>query len=261
MQYQRYSQNDVINITRDAIHLFINKQIDRFVEYLDESFVFIADYCSLFLHGIPEFVEFTKEEIELPPVEISQEEYEVIAHERHLWVSCGRYIASSNVGGKTMASKHHFTFTWRQVDNDLKLIHAMACHLRDFPSPENIPATPMQAKIFETPSEQPVQRPIQEKISIRDISGKIRYLYPDEIIYIQATDKICSIYTKTEAFSTRMPLNSLEIPSLLRVHKSYRVNKQYIKELHRYQATLSNGVQIPIGKSKYMDIKKALEPQ
>lgn len=58
-----------------------------------------------------------------------------------------------------------------------------------------------------------------------------------------------------------MPLNALELPLLLLVHKSYWVNKQYIKELHRYQATLYNGVQIPVGKSRYMDVKKALQSQ
>lgn len=166
--------------------------------------------------------------------------------------------------GQTVVSKHHFTFTWKQKENDLKLIHAMACHLRDFPAPENpesFPPKPVQAKIFETQPELPIRPAEQEKISIRDVSGKIRYLYPDEIIYIQASDKICNIYTKTETFSSRMTLNTLEIPSLLNVHKSYRVNKRYIREIHRYQATLSNGVQIPVGKSRYMDAKKALQSQ
>lgn len=264
MQYRRYSKDDVINITRNIIHLFVNKQIDQFVEYLDESFVFVADYCSLFLHGILEFVEFTKDEIELPPVEIAREEYEIIAHERHLWVICGRYIASSNADGKTIASKHHFTFTWRQVENDLKLIHAMACHAKDFPlesNPEEGFAKLMQAKIFDNIPSQFTKTTIQQKISIRDISGKIRYIYPDEILYVKVDNKICSIYMSTECFSARIKLSDLQIPGLLSVHKSYRINKQYIREICRYQATLFNGIQIPIGKSRYMDVKKALESQ
>lgn len=264
MHYRRYSKNDVINLTRDAIHLFINKQIDRFVEYLDESFVFVADYCSLYLHSIPEFVEFTKEEIELPPVEITQEEYEIIAHERHLWIICGRYIASSNVGGETIASKHHFTFTWRQVDNDLKLIHAMACHAKDFPPESSLnegTTKQTQAKIFDNIPSQPATTAGQQKISIRDISGKIRYIYPDEIVYIKMDHKICSIYMGMECFFARIALNDLKIPDLLDVHKSYRVNKQYIRDICRYRATLFNGTQIPIGKSRYLDVKKALESQ
>ena len=42
--------------------MFINKQIDEFVRYLDENFVFIADYDSLFLHGISQFMNYIKEE-------------------------------------------------------------------------------------------------------------------------------------------------------------------------------------------------------
>lgn len=264
MQYRRYSKDDVISITRDAIQLFINKRIDLFVEYLDESFVFVADYSSLFLHGIPEFIAYTREEIELPPVEISREEYEIIAHERHLWVSCGRYIASSNAVGETIVSKHHFTFTWRQSGNDLKLIHAMACHAKDFPpesNPSESPAKLMQAKIFDNIPSQPATTAVHQKISIRDISGKIRYIYPDEILYVKIDNKISSIYMGTECFSARIKLSDLQIPNLLSVHKSYRVNQQYIREICRYQATLFNGIQIPIGKSRYMDVKKALETQ
>ena len=260
MQYRRYTKTDVINITREAIHLFVGKQIDRFLEYLDEGFVFVADYGSLYLHGIPEFLNYIKEERKLPPVDIEQEEYEVITHERHLWVSCGRYIVSFNTGGKNIVSKHHFTFTWKQFDNDLRLIHAMACHANDFPSitaADLSPAEPMQAKIFDVIPEEPVPSE-KQKISIRDVSGKIRYLYADEIMYIQSDDKVCNIYTTTETFSSRMTLSSLDIHNLILIHKSYRVNKQYIREIHRYQATLSNGVQIPIGKSKYMEIKKML---
>lgn len=264
MQYRRYSKDDVINITRDAIHLFINKRLNQFVEYLDESFVFVGDYGSLFLHGIPEFIAFTREEIELPPVEISQEEYEIIAHERHLWVTCGRYIASSNAAEEAIASKHHFTFTWRQDENDLKLIHAMACHAKDFPSdsnPKEGSAKLMQAKIFDNIPAQPTTTAVHQKISIRDISGKIRYIYPDEILYVKIDNKICSIYMGTECFFARIKLSDLQIPGLLSVHKSYRVNQQYIREICRYQATLFNGIQIPIGKSRYMDVKKALESQ
>jgi hypothetical protein len=262
MQYRRFTKNDVIHITREAIHLFIHKQIDKFVEYLDNSFVFIGDYHSLFLHGIPEFLNYIKEESELPPVDIAQEEYEIITHERHLWTSCGRYIASFNSGEKILVSKHHFTFTWKQVDNDLKLIHAMACHVKDFPAENDLKklsSEPVQAKIFDNIPPQPADTSAKQKISIRDINGKIRYLYSDEIIYIKADDKICHIYMETEFFSARITLNELKLPDLLFIHKSYRVNRKYIKEICRYQATLTNGLQIPIGKSRYMDIKKLLE--
>lgn len=183
MQYRRYTNKAVINISRDAIHLFINKQIDEFLEYLDDSFVFIADYNSPFLHGVSQFVNYIKEEKDFPPVNIQQEEYEIISHERHLWVSCGHYIASLDIGGQTVISKHYFTLTWKQQENELKLIHAMTCHVKDFLYSENLSPIPMQ-----------------DKISILDISGKIRCLYPDEIFHIKATDKICNFYTKTEAF-------------------------------------------------------------
>lgn len=73
--YRRYTNNDIIHITRDAIHLFINKNIDKFVQHFDEKFVFISDYDSLFQHGISKFMNYIEEEKDLPPVNIQQEEY------------------------------------------------------------------------------------------------------------------------------------------------------------------------------------------
>ena len=176
-------------------------------------------------------------------------------------MSCGRYIVSLEMGGQTAVSKHHFEFTWRQVGNNLKLVHAMACHLRDFPPSEadaDVQTEPSQARIFEFLPKQMMQNSVQEKIPIRDLSGKIRYIYPNEIIYIQAMDKICSIFTESETFLSRITLNTIDFSSLISVHKSFKVNKQYIKEICRYKVTLSNGVQLPVGKSKYMEVKKEL---
>lgn len=86
-------------------------------------------------------------------------------------------------------------------------------------------------------------------------------IYPDEIVYIKVDNKICSIYMGTECFFARITLNDLKVPDLLNVHKSYRVNQQYIRDICQYRATLFNGTQIPIGKSRYLDVKKALESQ
>ena len=44
MKYRRYTAPEVVEQTREAIHLFIRKQIDPFVALLDENFVWIGDY-------------------------------------------------------------------------------------------------------------------------------------------------------------------------------------------------------------------------
>lgn len=41
----------------------------------------------------------------------------------------------------------------------------------------------------------------------------------------------------------------------LRLHKSFLVNQQYIKNISRYEAELCNGERIPISKARYMDIR------
>ena len=105
MKYRRYTAPEVVEQTREAIHLFIRKQIDPFVALLDENFVWIGDYEPLYMCGIPAFLESVKTEMQELPVNITEEEYTLLSHEQHLWITYGRFTA--NTGG--LAAKVHFT--------------------------------------------------------------------------------------------------------------------------------------------------------
>ena len=73
MKYRRYTAPEVVEQTREAIHLFIRKQIDPFVALLDENFVWIGDYEPLYMCGIPAFLESVKTEMqELSLIHISE---------------------------------------------------------------------------------------------------------------------------------------------------------------------------------------------
>lgn len=263
MKYRRYTKKEIIETTRTAIHLFIDKKIAEFTKLLDENFIFIGDMDVVFLHGIGEFLKFTREERELPPAHLSAEKYEVVAHERHLWVTSGQYEVYSLINAKEKISKHHFTFVWKQINDDLKLIQAMACHVEEISSADNksFPADPVvQVTIFKDDQTQAnaIATAKEKKLAVYETNGNTRYIAPSGIVYIEADNKLCHVHTVSENFTVRHTLTDFDLPELLLVHKSYRVNKRYIKEICRYEAKLLTEEKIPIGKSKYMQVKNAL---
>ena len=76
MKYHRYTEQEVIDRTKEAIHYFISKQINPFLEMLDGDFVWVGDYEPLYMKGITAFLESVKEEIqEQLPISITEEEY------------------------------------------------------------------------------------------------------------------------------------------------------------------------------------------
>lgn len=251
MQRNRYSEQEMIEKTREAIRYFIQKKIEPFVALLDENFVWVGDYESLYMKGIPSFLRSVKDELEQPGVQISDEEYAVLTRERGLWVTYGRFLATS--GGQ--AAKVHFTFVWRQKGDDLRLLHANATHVK---KPE---AATAQSRIFESDSQEKPQPYQQEEqtLTLRDLQGSIHYLLADHVLYVKSTDKICEVFTTEGSFQSRITLKALTHPPMLQLHKSYLCNLGYLRKIKRYQATLADGTTLPVGRECYMDVKSRLQ--
>lgn len=251
MKRNRYTEQQIIGKTREAIRFFVHKQIDSFVALLDENFVWVGDYEPLYMKGISSFLDSVKDELEQPGVQITDEEYAVLTRERGLWVTYGRFSAAS--GGQI--AKVHFTFVWRQKGEDLRLLHANATHAK---KPE-IPTA--QSRIFESASPekpQPYQRE-EQTLALRDLQGNIHYLLTDHVLYVKSADKICEIFTTEGSFQSRVTLRALNRPPLILLHKSYLCNFGYLRTIRRYQATLADGSILPIGRECYMDVKKRLQ--
>lgn len=259
MKYRHYTEGEILEKTREAIHHFTNKEIEPFLAVLDKDFIWIGDYAALFTRGIPAFLDSIQEESQEPPVKISEEEYALSSHEKHLWVTHGRFVASYRMeDGELLESKAHFSFTWRQTENDLWLVQAIATHVRD-----GLPDTPRQTQslIFDIrPPKQEVPRSTEgRKLEFRGIDKRTRYLSPSEIYYIQSHNNICEIVTQHGSFTVRATLKSLEQKPFFMVHQSYLVNTGYIDHIYRYRAVLLDGSEIPIGKERYMDLRQFLQ--
>ena len=212
MRNHRYTETDILDKSRELIHAFMSKKLLPFKELLDENFVWIGDYTSQYIQGRDKFLETIVLEGELPPVELSQEEYTILTHERHTWITYGRFIVKTNVGKEILfSSRIHFTFVWKQDKGTLKLIHANACHVSDDPVQEaKISENTPQAMIFDRTHIENISNKETQKISIRDLSGNVHFLFPNEILYMKSDDKLVTVYTEHHSFTARTTLNEME---------------------------------------------------
>lgn len=251
MENKLYTKEDVIEKTKTAINLFIRKQNVPFMEMLDPDFVWIGDYEPLYMKGIPAFYESVKDELQELPVDITEEEYSLLSHEKSLWVTYGRFKATTN----DISSKIHFTFVWKESNSELRLIHANASHANPMPQVN------AKSKIFKTPSRtrQALDDLEEKRICLQDLDGTTHYLIADEIYFIKANNNVCDIHARSGTFTCRITLKELVTEPFFQIHRSYLVNIEYIKEIHRYTAKLKNGVELPIGKERYMNLKQLLK--
>ena len=260
MEYYYFTEQEILDKTRSLIHTIANNQMEDFLSYFDKDLVWLGDYDSLYTHGLPAFQDSLRAGAQKPSVEIMQEEYTLLAKERRLWVTYGRFSAKP-FGSDTDSIKVHFTFVWKQFKNTVRLIHANACHANnmlpdsDYTDQEQT-ASPL--KSFSRIQTRVLSGETAGKIRIRDLSGSVHYLFPAEVIYIKSNDKICTIHTEKGAFNARTTLRDMANPQFLLIHRSHLVNKHYVQEIRRYQATLADGTKLPISQDRYMNVKHDL---
>ncbi|HEY5021201.1 MAG TPA: LytTR family DNA-binding domain-containing protein, partial [Gemmatimonadaceae bacterium] len=100
------------------------------------------------------------------------------------------------------------------------------------------------------------------------VNGKILFLDPDEIFWIQARDDLARIHLAEVAYDVREPLSRLEarLPSnrFLRVHRSTIVNTAQVREAQPFDQgdqllILRNGKRITTGRSYRKAVQEFLK--
>jgi two-component system LytT family response regulator len=96
----------------------------------------------------------------------------------------------------------------------------------------------------------------QKKISINN-DGKIIFLQPDDIIYCESDGNYCTIYLESKekiVLSQKLKFMEEKLSHLqfFRIHNSYLINLNKVKEFHKTDeyVVLSNQVKIPVSRQK-----------
>lgn len=267
MRYRIYSESEMITKSRELIHTFMKRQMDFFTELLHPNFVWLGDYSYQYIKGKDNFLKTITSESTLPPLEFSQEEYSCLTHERHTWITYGRCLVTATLeNDQKLASGIHFTFVWKQEENDMYLLQASANHVQDEQLqelPDNVSILQNsdvipQARVFDHVKPEVLSASDQQKLKVRDDHGSLHFLSASEIIYAQCSNKYCTIITDHGTLTSYMPLKNLELDGFIRIHTSFLINKNYARSIKRYELTLRDGTTLPVGKERYKNIVEQL---
>lgn len=95
-----------------------------------------------------------------------------------------------------------------------------------------------------------------------------RNLPISSIRYFEINKHVCTVHYGPgvgEAFEFVSSLDRLENMTLLcgfvRIHRSYLVNCHYVKKYTFRKCVLDNGIELPVGRARYADLRSAMESQ
>lgn len=264
MRYRIYTEQEVLEKSQLAVHLYFNRDREGFLALLSDDFVWIGSYDFHYTQGKQAFLAASSQESEEEEAQISNEEYHLLSHNRRIWVVYGRFTATSWRDGKTLLyTRQRLTFVWKQDRDRLQLLHINCTMARDIPleiSGDRDRTDGTNVRWFDYIRQLEGAASQEKPILIKDHTGGIHRFKPLEIIYASADNQRITVYTASGNFQTRRTLAQLleDVPQLMQVHKSWLVNPSYVRQIRRYYVTLSEGTKIPVGKSRYNAVKEAL---
>lgn len=262
-------ENELIRKSSMIFHSFFDRDMDTLVTLLDKNFVWIGSYEFQYTKNLEHFLEITQQEQSEAAAQICDEEYQVLNHERDTWILCGRYTAYAWKDETTyLYSRQRTTLVWKWTGDEFRCIHLHCTMARDVPLEGKMEPTARHGlnlrwydyMLHVEKNAKPTTEN-QAHLLLKDTQGSLHYLLPSEVFYVCTEDRNATVYTSTGTIRVHKGLNQLmtEIPSLLQCHKSWLVNPLYVLEIRRYTITLTGGTEIPIGKSRYEEVRDALK--
>lgn len=99
----------------------------------------------------------------------------------------------------------------------------------------------------------------QKEILLPTGTGQYR-ISASDILFIEAFDRGIRVVLKDETVESRLKFREAEtllpVSAFLRCHRAFLVNPAYIKSIRPYEFILLNGQHIPVGKSRYAEIRR-----
>jgi hypothetical protein len=259
---------EMIQLTAEIVRGFYSRDKEIATAHLADNFMWIGGNDFQWCEGLAEFHRVTDSEFsdELPAM-ISDEEYHVLFHDNSTWMLYGRYKAAVALADGTVLLAHvRGTYVWRHTKGGFKLAHIHGSHAQDIPLIQSVPPQPVagHGSLLEYMRHMDDLKTSSDKILFRETTAMHRYLFPEEIICLKASGPNTEIITKQGSIlaSGTLIIHEPKMPpQFMRIHKSYIVNLRCIDTFCRYKAILSTGQTIPIGKERYMELKRGVRAQ
>ena len=261
---QKELENLLIEKCSLVFHSYFDRDMKTLIDLLDKDFVWIGSYDFQYTKGIDEFIKITKDEQNEDEADVYDEAYQILTKTENTYVVYGRFSASALKDNNTfLYTKQRATYVWRYINNEFKLLHLNATMARDVPLEQDLPSNNLKSKWYDYMLYADSKLfNSNNRILLKDIKGALHYLLPEEIIYINIDHRTASIHTASqEVFDINKQLIELMelLPTMLQCHKSWLVNPRYITKIERYKVSLLNNEELPIGKSRYDELKMKLQ--
>lgn len=240
---------------------------DILEKHIHENCLWIGSVASEYYHGREKILKVLEIENEqLPSVTLTSKEFECVQHDRNSCVIVGCYIGITNTDNKEIyRDMQRVTFVWKEEEKTLYIRHIHVSNPMTVVEKDEI--FPHKLGVYTKEYiEMLLRRELRdENVSIKDIGNVHHIIQISDIMYLEAFNHQTIIHTtdgdiltKTLLIDVENKVKEVNSEMMIRVHKSYIVNRYYINSIQRYELSVGGCYRIPISKLRYLEVKEKL---
>lgn len=231
---------DIISLSRSIISQLYTGSPTDILPWLHHDIIWTDTAASRYLYGYYQVVNYLAHPPYVQKHIIRHLQYHIRNLENGTCIITGKYKAIQKEADRFGACmSYQISLVWTVFRDRPRLVHL------------HISITSPQA-------------PSADFLSFHGKRAETYRVLPEEILYIEAENVNCTIYTTAAPLSVCQPISQLEklLPhQFLRVHRSFIINRHYVSRVYRYAIELSNRAVVPVPEKKYMNVVCEIEKQ
>lgn len=254
-------ENTIIETRQCLIHYWKNDSTYA-SKFLDDDVMWIGALKRQFIQGRDIVFEDLFDTNKTNPVcNLLQQEFWCISKDRNTCAVVGRYyVTVDNSQDEIISEQQRCTFIWECIKGELKIKHMHISSPVGYLEEGEVFPHKIGKSTYRYLCELAEEYNGKDNIlKVKDINGHIRFINIGEIEYAEADLRYTKVCTITEdvvvKLSWKKVLDDID-DKFVRVHRSYIVQRKYIKIIKPREIVLASGKVIPLSRKYYKDLEQ-----
>lgn len=253
-----------INETRQCLIHYWHNDSNYVDSYFAEDIMWIGALQRQFIQGRKIVFDDLADTNRTNPIcNLFQQEFWCISNDRNTCTIVGRYYVTTDKSvDEIISEQQRCTFIWKAVNSELKLLHMHISSPVGYLEEGEVFPHKIGKATYKYLSE--LAEKYDDKVNtlqVKDINGHIRFIFVGEIEYAEASGHYTTIFTVTEKITVKMAwkkfLDMID-KKFIRVHRSYVVQRNYIKLIKLKEILLLSGKSVPISRKYYKELEEKI---
>ncbi|MBP0982285.1 MAG: LytTR family transcriptional regulator DNA-binding domain-containing protein [Oscillospiraceae bacterium] len=254
-----------VELTKECWRRYWQLDLDFMLDHCADDVTWVGAVQSEFMQGKDQMREdFEQLKKELKPCHLLCQEYIVMNNSGSICTVIGRYLVTTDDNVEYfLQAQQRCTFIWAKNGESLEIKHI---HVSNPIGEMKIAENEIFVNEMGKMAGEYMKRHIDAlndttKIVGTSPDGHLHFINRSEIIYACALNKYCEIHTINGKIDLKMQISEflkLAGDGFAAVHRSYVVNKSYIKEIRPYDVVMIDGSAVPIPMRKFSQIRDML---